>query len=175
MAACAPRSSHAGSYNRNSNDDLVPGNDLAPLGGVDENTNHNTRDDTSHWQGDDPAEVDPGDHAPVDGPPGTRAETDTDGGTGDTLGSGDGETETRSHEHSEGRAQHHGETMRWRVQGDAVTELAHHVVAVEPETDRDSGTTVCESPDGHGGLSGHLVGGPDEVDGGERADSAGVY
>lgn len=53
---------------------------------VEDDTSQATRNDTSARKGDDPAKVDPGDHAPVDGPPRTSAETDTDSRTRDTLG-----------------------------------------------------------------------------------------
>lgn len=64
---------------------------VAPAGGVDDDTADAARDDTGNGEGDDPAHVDPGNHAPVDGAPGARAETDTNGSTSDTLSSGDGE------------------------------------------------------------------------------------
>lgn len=62
------------------------------------------------------------------------------------------------------------------MESDAVTELAHHVVAVEPETDGDGGTTVGEDPDGDGGGLGEdlLSAVPDGEDGGEGADGAGI-
>ena len=63
---------------------------IAPARSVDDDTAEAARDDTSDGEGDDPTHVDPGDHAPVDGPPGTRAETDTDGSTSDALSCGDG-------------------------------------------------------------------------------------
>ena len=63
----------------------------APARGVDDEAHQHTRDQASDGQGDNPTEVDPGDHAPVDGAPCTRAETDADGGAGDALRGGDGE------------------------------------------------------------------------------------
>lgn|SRR5688572_4267067 len=63
----------------------------APARSVDDDTADAARNDTGDWQGDDPAHVDPRDHAPVDRPPGTGAKTNTNGGTGDTLGSRDRE------------------------------------------------------------------------------------
>lgn len=41
-----------------------------------------------------------------------------------------------------GRAKLHGETTRRRVESQAVTKVAHDVVAVSPKTDGDGGTTV---------------------------------
>lgn len=60
------------------------------------------------------------------------------------------------------------------MQRDAVAEHAHHVVAVEPETDGEGGAAVGEDPDGDRGLGGDCVGGPDEVDGGQGSDGAEV-
>jgi len=64
---------------------------IAPPGGVDDDAHQTPRDDARHGQGDDPAKVDPRDHAPVDGAPGARAEADADGGARDALRGGDGE------------------------------------------------------------------------------------
>lgn len=64
---------------------------VTPAGSVDDDTAEAARDDASDGEGDDPAHVDPGNHAPVDGSPGTRAETDTNGSTGDALSGGNGE------------------------------------------------------------------------------------
>jgi hypothetical protein len=44
-------------------------------------------------------------------------------------------------------------------------QLAHHVVAVEGETEGNACAAEDENPDGDGGLGGDLSGGPDEVDG----------
>ena len=142
--------------------------------GVDQDTGQAPRNDTSARQRDDPAKVNPRNHAPVNSPPRTSAETNTDGRTRDTLGSRDGERETRGHDDGDGGAELHGETARGRVQRDAVAELAHHVVAVEPETDGDGGAAVGEDPDGDVGGLLDLVGAlPDDVDGGEGADGVG--
>lgn len=62
---------------------------VAPARSVDDNAHQATRNNTSAGEGDDPATVDPEDHTPVNGPPGSRAETDTDSGTRDTLSGGD--------------------------------------------------------------------------------------
>jgi len=145
---------------------------LAPLRSVDDDTGQASGHDTGDWEGDEPTKVDPGNHSPVDGSPGTGAESDADGGTGDTLGGGDGEGEAGGHDNGDGGAKFHGETARWGVESDAVTELAHDVVAVEPETQGESDTAIGENPDGDGGLGGDLVGLPDEEYGGERADGA---
>ena len=63
----------------------------APAGSVDDESAHATGDDTGDRQGHDPTHVDPGHHAPIDGPPGAGAETNTDGGTSDALSGGDRE------------------------------------------------------------------------------------
>ena len=64
---------------------------VSPARSVDNDAHQAARDDTGGGQGDDPAEVDPGNHAPVDGAPGARAETDTDSCARDALSCGDGE------------------------------------------------------------------------------------
>lgn len=60
------------------------------------------------------------------------------------------------------------------MERDAVAELAHHVVAVEPETDGEGGAAVGEDPDRDvGGLLELIFAGdPDGVDGGEGPDGA---
>ena len=63
----------------------------AESGRVEDDAHEAARDDTGHGQGDEPTEVDPRDHAPVDRAPCTRAETDADRGTGDALRRRDGE------------------------------------------------------------------------------------
>jgi len=113
----------------------------APARRVDDNTNQATRDNTSNREGNDPAHVDPGDHAPVDRPPGTVAETNTDSGTGDTLGGRNRELELGGHDDCNCRTKLHCETTRGRVQSDAVTQVAHDVVAVRPEADNEGHTT----------------------------------
>ena len=62
-----------------------------PARSVDDDTADAARDDTGNGQSDDPSHVDPRNHAPVDRPPGTGAETDTNGGTSDALSGGDGQ------------------------------------------------------------------------------------
>ena len=64
---------------------------VTPARSIDNDTTDTARDDARDRKCDDPAHVNPSDHAPVDRAPCTRAETDTDGGTGDTLGGGHGE------------------------------------------------------------------------------------
>jgi hypothetical protein len=59
------------------------------------------------------------------------------------------------------------------VESKAVSEIAHDVLPVRPETDDDSGTAVAENPDCDGGFGGELAGVPDEVDGGGGADGTG--
>lgn len=59
------------------------------------------------------------------------------------------------------------------MESNLVTERAHDVVAVCPETDDDTGTTECEDPEWDGDLGADLGGGPDEVNGGVGADGVG--
>ena len=63
----------------------------APARSVDDDAHQAARNDTGDGEGDDPAEVNPGDHAPVDGAPCAGAETDADGGASDALRGGDRE------------------------------------------------------------------------------------
>ena len=63
---------------------------LLPTRAVDDETHENARDETSHGHRDEPAEVDPRDHPPVDCPPVAVAEADTYNGTGDALRCRDG-------------------------------------------------------------------------------------
>lgn len=46
--------------------------------------------DTSDWEGDHPAKVNPGHHTPIDGPPGPGAKPNSNCGTRDALRSRDG-------------------------------------------------------------------------------------
>lgn len=59
------------------------------------------------------------------------------------------------------------------MKGDLVTESAHNVVPICPETNDDTGTTECEDPKRDGNLAADLRGRPDEVDGGIWADGVG--
>jgi hypothetical protein len=59
------------------------------------------------------------------------------------------------------------------VQSDLVTERAHNVVAICPETNDDTGTTECEDPERHGDLGANLRSRPDKVDGSIRTDGVG--
>lgn len=63
----------------------------APARSVDDESHQATGDDTGHGESDDPAHVDPGDHAPVNSPPGTGAETDADSRASNALRGRDGE------------------------------------------------------------------------------------
>ena len=81
-------------------------------------------------------------------------------------------TKLRGHDDGDRAAELHGEATRGRVQGDAVTEVAHDVVAVRPETDDNGRTAKCEDPGRDGRLVAELPGAPDEVNGREGADSA---
>lgn len=59
---------------------------VTPLWRVDDYTHQTTCNETSDGQGDEPTQVAPGDHSPIDRSPITVAKTDTDCGTDDTLG-----------------------------------------------------------------------------------------
>lgn len=58
------------------------------------------------------------------------------------------------------------------MQGQAVTQVAHDVITICPETDDKGDSTEAERPDGNWRLGRELAGGPDEVDGGEGTDGA---
>lgn len=59
---------------------------VSPARSVDDEASQDSGEGGGDGQGDDPAHVDPGNHAPVDGAPGAGAQADTDGGAGDALG-----------------------------------------------------------------------------------------
>ena len=65
--------------------------DGEPVGGIGDETHQATGDGTSDGHGDEPTEVDPSDHAPVNSTPITVAKTNTDNGAGDALSGRNGE------------------------------------------------------------------------------------
>ncbi len=75
------------------------------------------------------------------------------------------------HDDSDGATKLHREAARRGVQRDAVSEVAHDVVAVCPQTDDDRGATEGQNPGRHRRLRANLSGAPDEIDGRERTDS----
>lgn len=158
--------------NANANPNLTR---VAPARSVDDDAHEAARDDTSDGEGDEPAEVDPADHAPVDGAPGARAETDTDGGTSDALGGRDGKLEAGGKDDSDGRAKLHGETTGWRLEGEAVTQVPHDVIAISPDAEDEHGSAEAENPGGNGSLVtlGEHAGVPDLEDGGIGTDGVG--
>lgn len=128
---------------------------------IDDDAADASRENAGDGKGDDPAHVDPGNHAPVDTPPGARAKTDTNGGASDALGGGDGElcrivvslllkteavvvrelTKSGGKDDGDGSSQFHGETTRGRVESQAVTQVAHDVVTISPDTEGNTSTT----------------------------------
>lgn len=60
-----------------------------PVRCVGDESHQKSGDETGSGHGDEPTHVDPANHAPVDRSPIAVAETDTDNGTSDTLGSRD--------------------------------------------------------------------------------------
>lgn len=58
------------------------------------------------------------------------------------------------------------------MQCETITEIAHDIVTICPETDRDGSTTVYEDPDWDGRLGCQGSGAPDEVDSGQRPNGA---
>lgn len=68
----------------------------------------------------------------------------------------------------------HRETTSGRVERQSVTQVAHDVVSVGPDTEGDTSTTEAENPDWDFGLaSGDRAGVPDLVDSGVRTDGVG--
>jgi hypothetical protein len=73
------------------------------------------------WRGTYPGEEQETNTLPVDSLEGSVAETDTDGGTGDTHGGGHWQLVLREDEDGDGGTHFHGGTTRWGVVGDLVT------------------------------------------------------
>lgn len=138
--------------------------------GVDNYTHQAAGDNTGDGKSQDPASVTPDDHAPVEGLEVTVAESDTHGSTDDTLGCGDGNSETGGHDDSNSGAKLHGETTGRRMEGQAVTQVAHDVVTISPETNDNTGSTVGKDPDRNRRLLCDGTRIPDQKDGGKRTD-----
>lgn len=144
-----------------------------PTWSVDDDTHEDTGNDTSNWEGNEPTGVAPSNHSPVDGPEITVAKSDTNDGTDNALSGGNWNGETGGHNNSDGGSELHGETTGWRLQSKTVTEIAHNVVSISPETNDQGGSTVTETPNWDWGLVGELSSVPNQVDGGERTDGVG--
>lgn len=69
-------------------------------------------------------------HAPINRAPVAIAQADADRRTGDALSCRYRQGQTCGHDDRHGRAKFHREATRGRVQGDAVTQIAHDVVSV---------------------------------------------
>ena len=102
---------------------------------VDNKSHQEAGDKAGNRQRDKPAKVRPCDHPPIDGLGIPRAKADSESSTDDALGGGDGQRKTGGEDDGEGAAEFHGETAGWGMERDAVTQIAHDVVAVCPETD----------------------------------------
>lgn len=89
--------------------------------GVNEETHQTSTKGAGDGNGHDPGEQQETDTLEVDSLQGTVAETDADGGTGDTHGGGDGEGVLGEDEDGEGGTHFHGGTTAGRVVGDLVT------------------------------------------------------
>lgn len=89
--------------------------------GINEKTHQTSTNGASDGDGHDPGKQQEADTLEVDSLQGTVAETDADGGTGDTHGGGDGEGVLGEDEDGEGGAHLHGGTTAGRVVGDLVT------------------------------------------------------
>jgi hypothetical protein len=88
---------------------------------IEEETHEHTGQSSGNRDSHDPGEQEETDSVEVDGLEGTVAESDTDGGTGDTHGGGDGERVLGEDEDGESGTHLHGTTSTGRVVGDLVT------------------------------------------------------
>lgn len=88
---------------------------------VNKQTHQATTNGAGDGNGHDPGEKEEAHTLEVDSLEGTVAETDADGGTGDTHGGGDGEGVLGEDEDGEGSAHLHGGTTAGGVVGDLVT------------------------------------------------------
>ena len=88
---------------------------------VNEETHQATTKGAGDGNGHDPGEEEEADTLEVDSLEGTVAETDADGGTGDTHGGGDGEGVLGEDQDGDGGAHLHGGTTAGGVVGDLVT------------------------------------------------------
>lgn len=151
-----------------------------PGGGVDGKSHEAAADETGNGDGHDPREEEKAESLPVDGPPGTVAETDTDGGAGDAHGGGDGEGVLGEDENGDGGTHLHGGTTARGVVGELVTHdcndslafsvfklewwgwgwicfsrlTLHDVVTVSDETDANHGSSNSKLPVRNIGLGG---------------------
>jgi hypothetical protein len=122
-------------------------NTLTPPGRVEHNAHQATRDDTGARKSDKPTHIDPCNHTPVDSPPSTVTQTDTDSGTRDALSGRYGKGKLGGHDDGHCSTEFHGKTTSRRVESDLVAQRAHDVVAVRPETDNDASSTEREDPE----------------------------
>lgn len=127
---------------------------IAPLRRIDDYPHRATRNDARDRQRDDPTEIDPSNHPPIDRLHIPRAQPHSDRRARDTLGRTDRQRQPRRHHDRQRTPQLHREPARRRMQRQPVPEVAHDVVAVGPEADDDGGGAVDEDPDGHGALGG---------------------
>ncbi len=83
---------------------------ITPLWRIDNDSHQATCNDTSTWQCDDPAHIDPSDHTPVDRLEIAGTETHADSCARNALGGRDGQSQSRGHDDGEGTAEFHRET-----------------------------------------------------------------
>lgn len=138
---------------------------------VQQDTHQDTRDSSCDGNRHDPGEYQEPDSLEVDGSQGTVAETDTDGGTGDTHRSRDGKGVLREDEYGDGGTHLHRTSSGGGMVGDLVTHDLHDVVTVSDETDRDGTGQYTDLPERHGELGfGGVTGVPCRVDDGPGSD-----
>ena len=79
----------------------------SPARGIDDDAHQTACNDTGYWQSDNPAHVDPSNHAPIDCSPGAVAQPNADCRARDTLRGRDGELQPSRHGNCDSTAQLH--------------------------------------------------------------------
>lgn len=146
---------------------------IAPLRRIDDDGHQTAGNDPGDRQRDDPTEIDPSYHPPIDGLDVTRAQAHPDRRARDALRRADRQRQSCRHHHRQRTSQFHGEATRRRMQRQSVSEVAHDVVAIGPEANDDGDGAVDENPDGDRAFGREFAGAPDEEDGGEGAQRVG--
>lgn len=119
---------------------------MVPLRDIDGHGHDKTRNETSARDGQAPTNEDLAKLLPVNAAQISVGQGYTNNSTSDALGGGNGKTKLAGKKDSNGSGKLHGVATRRRVLGDAVTQVAHNVVAKSPETNTESKTTNCLDP-----------------------------
>ena len=152
---------------------------ITPARSINDDTHQASRNDAGHRQSDEPAHVDPRHKAPVDGPPRTRAKTNTDSSASNALGSRNRElcklswlalepisslpvvrkegkgilTQPSSQNDRHRTAQLHRETSAGTLQCDAVSQVPHDIIPIRPQANDQARSAKHQNPNGHIGLA----------------------